>query len=134
VSLAIDAVGAPVNAMSAFGSSATAFVDELQTGNLAGAIGTLIDAPGVITNAFLNGRLTLPLSFVSDGLAVTINFPLDGLLVPQTPLTATVTVDVPIFGPQTITVPIGGTPISGLATGLLVFKPEQLALAITPAA
>jgi hypothetical protein len=27
----------------------------------------------------------------------------------------------------------GGTPLSGLATGLLVFAPEQLALAITPA-
>jgi hypothetical protein len=54
---------------------------------------------------------------------------LDGLLVPQTPYTASVALGAP-FG--TLTVPVGGTPISGLATGLLVYAPEQLALAITP--
>jgi hypothetical protein len=129
VALTIDALGAPVNALGAFGSSITTFVDEVQTGNPIGAIGTLIDAPAVITNAFLNGQSTLPLTFDIDGMLATLNLPLDGILVPQTPYTASVDVGPP-FG--TITVPVGGTPISGLATGLLVFAPEQLASAITP--
>jgi hypothetical protein len=43
--------------------------------------------------------------------------------------TASIT-GVPVVG--TITVPVGGTPISGLATGLLIYAPEQLALAISP--
>jgi hypothetical protein len=55
---------------------------------------------------------------------------LNGILVPPTGYTASVNTGVPAIG--TITVPVGGTPISGLATGLLVFAPEQLALAITP--
>jgi hypothetical protein len=36
------------------------------------------------------------------------------------------------LGARTLTVPVGGTPISGLSTGLLIYAPEQLALAITP--
>ena len=148
--LTIDALGAPVDAAGALGSSATAFVDELQTANPIGAIGTLIDAPAVVTNAFLNGQSTLPLTFSlvnnpPTNVSATINLPLDGILVPQTPLTLSVTgstaITIPIppfppivipIGPVTLTVPVGGTPISGLATGLLVFAPEQLALAITP--
>ena len=63
VALTIEAVGAPVNAAGAFGSSVTTFVDELQTGDPIGAIGTLIDAPAVVTNAFLNGQSTLPIKF-----------------------------------------------------------------------
>jgi len=58
-----------------------------------------------------------------------VNFPLNGILVPQTVYTASIA-GVPVVG--TITVPVGGTPISGLATGLLIYAPEQLALAISP--
>jgi hypothetical protein len=36
------------------------------------------------------------------------------------------------LGVRKLTVPVGGTPISGLSTGLLIYSPEQLALAITP--
>ena len=148
VALTIDTLGAPVDAADALGSCATAFVDELQTGDATGAIGTLIDGPAVVTNAFLNGQSTLPLTFtlVNNGptnVSATINLPLDGILVPQTPYSVSVTgstaITIPIppfpvipIGPVTLTVPVGGTPISGLATGLLVFAPEQLALAITP--
>jgi hypothetical protein len=152
VALTIDALGAPANAVGALGSSATAFVDELQTGNPMGAIGTLIDAPAVVANAFLNGQSTLPLTFTlvdnpPTHVSATINLPLDGILVPQTPITASVTgstvliIANPIpflppitinIGPLTIPATLGGTPVSGLATGLLVFAPEQLALAITP--
>jgi PE family len=128
--LIIDAVGAPYNAAGALGSSITTFVDEWQTGDLTGAIDTVIDAPAVVTNSFLNGQSTLPLSFDISGFPATVNLPLNGILVPPTGYTASVNTGVPAIG--TITVPVGGTPISGLATGLLVFAPEQLALAITP--
>lgn len=55
---------------------------------------------------------------------------MNGLLVPPTTYTATVS-NIPVAG--TLTVPVGGTLISGLATGLLAYAPQQLALAITPA-
>jgi hypothetical protein len=128
VALTLDALGAPVNAAGAVGSSVTTFVDELQTGDPIGAIDTLIDTPAVVTDAFLNGQSTLPLAFDISGFPATVNLPLNGLFVPPTAYTASV--NTPI---GTITAPVGGTPISGLATGLLVYAPEQLALAITPA-
>ncbi|MCW2661792.1 MAG: hypothetical protein JWP83_2944 [Mycobacterium sp.] len=129
VALTLDALGAPYNAAGAFGSSATAFVGQLQTGDFGGAIGTLIDGPAVVSDAFLNGQSTLPIGFDLSGFPVTVNLPLNGILVPQTVYTASIT-GVPVVG--TITVPVGGTPISGLATGLLIYAPEQLALAISP--
>jgi len=127
VALTIEALGAPYNGAGAFGSSVTTFVDELQTGDPIGAIGTVIDTPAVVTDAFLNGQSTLPLAFDISGFPATVNLPLNGLFVPPTAYTASV--NTPI---GTITAPVGGTPISGLATGLLVYAPEQLALAITP--
>lgn len=129
--LAIEALGAPYNASNALGSTVTTFVDEWQTGNFGGAIGTLIDAPAVVADAFLNGQSTLPINFDLSGFAVTVNLPLNGVLVPPTPYTASLNSGIPVIG--TITVPVGGTPLSGLATGLLIYAPEQLALAITPA-
>ncbi len=162
VVLAIDALGAPVNAGGALGSSATTFIGDLQTGNPIGAIATLIDAPAVVTDAFLNGQTTIPLSVplpdfsqtlipaippfvpattlgVTNGTA-NLSIPLDGLLVPQTPITASITGTttgtgiLAFLNNQPITVPVDvvGTPFSGLAAGLLVYAPEQLALAITP--
>lgn len=130
VALTIEALGAPVNALDAASAGASQFVGQLQTGDLTGAIGTLIDGPAVVTNAFLNGQSTLPISFDISGFSATANLPLNGILVPQTAYTASVNTGIPAIG--TITVPVGGTPLSGLATGLLVFAPEQLALAITP--
>ncbi len=162
VALTIDALGAPVNAVVALGSSATAFIGDLGTGNLTGALGTLIDAPAVVTNAFLNGETTIPLSFslpdfstnlgngpllgtlsFTNGVA-DVDFPLDGLLVPETPITVSLTGTASGTGVASIAAAalvnsqlplneeVGGTPISGLATGLLVFAPEELALAIAP--
>jgi hypothetical protein len=168
--LLIDAVGAPVNAVDALGSSATAFIGDLQTGNLPGAIDTLIDAPAVVTNAFLNGQMTLALSFSVPDFTETLppttifgqtfqntitltngtadfNIPLDGILVPQTTMTASFAGHATGTGPTGIlaattlnlvllplNVDVGGTPTSGLVYGLLVSAPEALALAITPAA
>jgi hypothetical protein len=108
VALIFDALGAPVNAVDAFGSVATAFVHDLHTGNLPGALATLFDAPAVVTNAFLNGETTLPLSLPVPSFTETVpgippfippgtltlangsadfNIPLDGILVPQTAIT-----------------------------------------------
>jgi hypothetical protein len=160
--LLIDAVGAPVNAFAAASATASQLAGELQTGNLTGAIGTLIDAPAVVTDAFLNGQttvvLSLPLPVFSTNLGpapllgtltfangnADINIPLDGILVPPTPITGTITGTASGTGVASIAaaalvnsqlpLPINvlGTPTSGLLTALLVFAPEQLALAITP--
>lgn len=129
VALTIEALGAPYNAAGAASAAASQFVGQLQTGDLGGALGTLIDGPAVVTDAFLNGQSTLPVGFDISGLPATVNLPMNGLLVPQTPYTATVDTGIPVIG--TRTVPVGGTPISGLATGLLSCVPQQLALAIT---
>ncbi|OBG41089.1 hypothetical protein A5672_12950 [Mycobacterium alsense] len=126
VALTIEALRAPYDAASAIASSAATFVGQVQTGNLGGALGTLVDAPAVVTDAFLNGQSTLPIGFDISGMPTVVNFPMNGLLVPQTAYTATVA-GVPFVG--AITVPVGGTPISGL----LSYLPRQLALAITPA-
>jgi hypothetical protein len=125
VALALDAVGAPVDALSASGSGATAFVDAVETGNWSGAAAALLDAPAVVTNGFLNGEMTLPLTFDVGGIPLTLNVPLNGILVPQTPYTASV--DLGSLG--TLTVPVGGTPLSGLVTGLYNAS-EQLATEI----
>jgi len=98
----------------------------LQTGNSIGAISTLVDGPAYVSDAFLNGQSTMPIQFDISGLPATVTLPLNGILVPQTGYTASVNTAI-----GTVTSPVGGTPLSGLATGLLVYAPEQLALAIT---
>ncbi|WP_156689646.1 PE family protein [Mycobacterium sp. Marseille-P9652] len=127
VALTIEALGAPFNAVNAFAGSASQFVGQLQTGDFGGAITTLVDAPALVTDAFLNGQSTLPITFDVGGLPATLNLPMNGLLAPVTPYTAAVNI-----GGGAITLPVGGTPISGLATGLSVYAPAQLASAIAP--
>ncbi|OBA72862.1 hypothetical protein A5641_07325 [Mycobacterium sp. 1554424.7] len=126
VALALDAAGAPINALYALNASATAFVDAVQTGDGVGAVTAVLDSPAVVANGFLNGESTLPLTFNIGGFTATIDLPLDGILVPPTPYTATVTLPPP-FG--AVTVPVGGTPVSGIAAGLH-YAAEQLAAAI----
>jgi len=142
LTLGIEAIGGPFDAAGAFGATGDAFVANAQAGNWPGAASTLIGAPGVITNAFLNGHSTLPVDVVVvadvDGLGptptpVTLNLPMDGLLVPVTPYTATLGFSGATGGliaDQTL--PVEGAPISGLLTGLLSYAPQQLATAITP--
>lgn len=126
--LGIEALGGPLNALDATSASLTQLVGQLQTGDPIGAVTTLADTPAYVTNAFLNGQSTLPLSFDIDGYPAVVNLPVDGLLAPQTPYTASIS-GLPVIG--SLTVPVGGTPISGLATGLFVYAPEQLANAIS---
>jgi hypothetical protein len=129
--LAFDAVGAPVNALSALNSTGVAFGAALQTGDVAGAAATVLGAPGVVTNAFLNGQLLVDLpplttNVLFDGaplgsLTATTQVPLGGLLTPLSPL-----ILAGVGGG-----PLPGTQIGGLIPGLLSFGSE-LAAAITP--
>ncbi|MGZ4582869.1 MAG: PE family protein [Mycobacterium sp.] len=133
LALAVDAIGAPVNTLAAFGTSANAFIGAVQTGDGLGAAAALIDAPAVIANGFLNGQETLtltlptslsPLPFTSS---LTATIPLGGLLVPLQPVTGSAVVLGVPFPPQTLP----GTEFGGFLPGLYSAS-EQLATAITP--
>ncbi|MBW0013287.1 PE family protein [Mycobacterium sp.] len=123
VALGLDAAGGPVNAWYAFNASTQAFNNAALSGHYGQAATAFIQAPANITNAFLNGRSTIPFTSDIDGIPITLNFPADGILVGTTP--ATLTLD------NILTIPIGGTPISGLVPGLY-YASQQLANAITP--
>lgn len=127
LALGIDALGGPVNALNALGSSTSTFLNAVQTGNALGATTALLDAPAVVGNAFLNGQSTFPLTIDALGIPTTLNLPLDGILVPPGPYTATI----PLLG---VTAPVTGTPLGGIVPALLDFLPEQLAEAIGAAA
>jgi hypothetical protein len=121
--LGLEALGGPVNALDALGSSATSFINAVQTGNGLGAAVALIDAPAVVANGFLNGQATFPLTVSVEGLITTINLPLDGILVPAAPYTAEI---LGLPGEASVF----GTPIGGIVPGLLNFLPEELAAAL----
>ncbi len=138
--LGIELVGGPYNALAAFGAVGDAFVGYTHAGNWPAAIGTLLAAPGVCTDAFLNGQSILPVDIVVIAdvagipipTPVTLNLPMDGLLVPETPYTATLDLSAATGGLLAKqTVPVEGAPLSGLLTGLLSYAPQQLADAIT---
>lgn len=61
LTLALDALGAPIVTAQAAALSGTTFVTAVQTGNVAGAFGALANAPAVIANGFLNGQGTITL-------------------------------------------------------------------------
>lgn len=123
VALALDAAGGPVNAWDAFNASADAFNNAALSGHYSQAASALFDAPADITNAFLNGQSTLPLSTEIDGIPVTLNFPINGILVGPT--------EASLGLAGVVDLPIGGTPISGLLPGFY-YASQQLAAAITP--
>ncbi len=138
----VDLVGAPVATFEAATFSASAFTSALATGNPAGAIAALIDAPAVIANGFLNGQATLPLGLSLTGVpvlgnvanvSVNLSLPLDGIIHPPGFYAATVSVDLlngTVIPPTTVNVGLGSTPFSGLAPFVVNYAPEQLALAI----
>jgi hypothetical protein len=132
--LAIEAIGGPANGLNALGTSMNAFNSAVQAGNVSGAAAAILDAPGLFVDGFLNGHTTLPLSLNTDlaGLPfpTTLNVPLDGILVPAAPYTASIDGSA-LFGPGvTIHSTVTGTPIGGLLGGLLSFLPADLAAAI----
>ena len=127
LALLFDVVGSPVNMLSALGSTAHVLTGALQTGNLVGAVDTVLDSPAILANATLNGQtlFTLPpVTLDLGGLSLTasLEIPFGGILAPLSPLTAEV------FG-----IPLqleAGTHIGGIIPALTQFVPEQLAHAI----
>jgi hypothetical protein len=133
VQLIFDVVGGPANALSALNSTGVAFAGAMQAGNASAAVATLLDAPAVVANAYLNGTtvVTLPsTSLTILGLipaVSTVNVPLGGILTPLSFPTA----ETQALG---LTLPVdivGGTPIGGLIPGLASIG-SQLAQVITP--
>lgn len=123
LALGVQALGGPVAALTAANNSVNAFTQAVQAANPHGALGALVDAPGVIANGYLNGETTITLTMSVAGLPIELNLPLDGILVPQGSYTAT------ILG---IPVAVTGTPIGGIVPALVNYLPQQLARAITP--
>ncbi len=121
---AIDALGGPVNALNALGSSAHTITSALQTGNLVGAVDGLLDAPANVANGFLNGQTTLPISLTALGVPATFDIPLDGILAPAAQYSAS--------SPELswATMWVTGTPIGGLIPDLLTDVPAELAAAL----
>lgn len=141
------AAGAPLATLNAIATSAESFQQALAAGNYLGAAVTLFDAPAVALNGFLNGNvpidttINVPTGSVDPNLfptnvAIVLHLPSDGLLVPPHPATATV--NVPPFalisGGLSLPVTIFGTPFMGLIPLLVNYTPQQLALAVAPAA
>ncbi|WP_244603760.1 PE family protein [Mycobacterium attenuatum] len=127
--LAINALGAPVNAAMAAGTSATSFMGALSAGNVAGATSALFGAPHDIVNAFLNGHQALSMQLPLPGLTVTANIAVSGLLGPLEPFTATVTLPaLPLLNTLTVT----GPRLGGLVPTLVEYVPELLVTALGP--
>ncbi|BAV39505.1 PE family protein [Mycobacterium ulcerans] len=127
--LALNALGAPVNAGLAVGASGTAFFGALQAGDTMGAISTLADTPANIANGFLNGSQTLSMQLSLPGLSVAADIPFSGLLSPLQPLSLTATTPVlPLLNSLTIT----GPPVGGLVPSLVQYVPELLATSLGP--
>jgi PE family len=126
-SLLLDSVGAPVATLDAITSSTSAFTGAVQAGNAVGAIDALVDAPAVIANGFLNGHVTEALTLNISGIPLTIDLPFNGILAPASTYTASVNLGPPF---PVITVPVTGTPISGIVPALVNWLPEQLAESI----
>ena len=126
--LLLDFAGAPVNGISAFGTSVTALGDALAAGTLNDAIEALATMPAVVADGYLNGHMTLPISFPVGNLGLvngSINLPMSGLLVGPTPSTLSFSSG----SLQTSTV-ITGTPLGGFVPALLTYVPQLLADAI----
>jgi hypothetical protein len=127
VVLALDALGPPLATLQAVGSSASAFVGAVQTGDALGAVAALIDAPAVIANGFLNGQAALPLPALlggPGGIETITAIPVGGILTPL----QFASLSIPALGPGSLT--LSGTTFGGILPGLLVFLPETLAQAI----
>ncbi len=119
IALAIDAVGAPYNAVTALGNSGLAFNTALRSGNLMGAVTALGDAPGDAVHSFLYGQQTLTVSEpgpAGSGISqLGVSIPTDGLLV-NSPDLAMVTLT-PTGGSPSV-VPLTGVQFSGLGPAL----------------
>jgi hypothetical protein len=129
--LGIEALGAPVNGLHALGVSATTFANAIQSGDPFGAAAAALGAPAAVTDGFLNGQMSLPITIEALGAPTTLNLPLSGLLVPAAPYTAVVDAGELLGVPGlTFNSTVTGTPVGGLIPGLLDFLPRSVAAAI----
>lgn len=125
LALAIDAIGGPVNGLNALGVSASTFVHAAQTGDVLGAAASVLNAPAVVADGFLNGQVTVPLNVTALGFPTTLHLPLSGILVNPTAYSATAD-----SGFGLINGFVTGTPLGGIIPGLLDFLPRELAHAL----
>jgi hypothetical protein len=126
--LLFDGAGGPINALSALNSTGVALSGALQSGDAAGAVAALLDAPAFVANGFLNGTTVLtlpPADFL--GISSMVQIPFGGILTPL----AFPSLLVDILGQISVLPLPGGTGIGGLIPGLLSLG-SQLAGVITP--
>ncbi|ORB84241.1 hypothetical protein B1987_11045 [Mycobacterium kansasii] len=126
--VALAALGPPLSALGGVGTAAAAFTGAVQTGDVAGAIGALIDAPAFVANGLLNGEVTLPLLLPLGLGLVVLDIPFDGVLAAPHAMTGTLVWFLPPFVDD-----VSGPPVSGIVPTLVNAVPQQLALAITAA-
>lgn len=86
LALAIDFLGAPVNALIALKASVSAFGAALHAGDVLGALTAVAEAPLKMANAFLFGQTmldwTLPVVFLPALTSLEVQIPMGGLFAP----------------------------------------------------
>lgn len=114
----VGAIGPAVATMSALQNSNTAFLGAVQSGNLLGAVGSLIQAPGNAVNGFFFGQTAIPYTMPGPSgfgyESVGVSVPVGGLLAPLQPVTVTFT---PTSGTPTA-IQLSGTRFGGLIPAL----------------
>ncbi|WP_052915745.1 PE family protein [Mycobacterium haemophilum] len=114
IALFLDMFGAPVNALLALQSSAVSFCAALKTGDLLGALTTLVEAPAKVANAFLVGEtmldLTIPVVFNPGITSLEVEVPMGGLFAPLNSVELILNGGGPMI--------LGGTQLGGFFTGV----------------
>ncbi|MBW0013286.1 PE family protein [Mycobacterium sp.] len=148
--LGFAALGSPFAMLDGLATGGTQFGQAFAAGSGLGMLNAIGDTPAYMLNGLLNGQMlvdmtlpanvtvpvTLPVvgtvASIPFSLAATAHLPLDGLLVPPAPLTATLPpineFGIPLAPQQTIA--FGGTKFSGLLPFLINTMPDQIASAI----
>jgi PE family len=145
--LGFSLLGPPFAMLGGVATGAEAFSTAAVAGNPLGMLNALGDMPAYMLNGLLNGQvlidLPLPVSVnLAPGLLPPVTLtaiahvPLNGLLVPPQPVTASVAgLTLPILGiPVSIppvTTTLGGTEFSGLLPFLFNTMPQDVALAMS---
>jgi PE family len=119
--LMLDLLGAPIVTLQSLESSVKLFVQAIESGNILGALGTLVKAPFNAVQAFFVGQGVLDYTLKKLG-GLEMHIPIGGLFAPLRPA------ELNIFGQWK---PLNGTQFGGLFAGM---KDEirQIAQLITP--
>ncbi|OBJ49320.1 PE family protein [Mycobacterium asiaticum] len=139
--LAYASAGGPFNALSALATSAETINEALWAGDFLTAATTFIDSPAHAMNGLLNQHniinnvIQVPTNLpagLPQTVTITLHVPVDGILVPPHPVTATVDPHLTQIGINPFDVTVYGTPFMGLGPLLVNYIPQQLAAAIRP--